>query len=110
ESREKYAREMSARLSINVRSVDKPEEAARAYILVTATTAREPILLGDWLQPGVHINAIGANNLTRRELNDEVVHRANAVVVDSREQALKEAADIVSPLERGWLTWERLWE
>ncbi len=110
ESREKFAREMSERLGIDVRSVDKPEEVAHADILVTATTAREPVLMGDWLQPGVHINAIGANNLTRRELDDEVVHKANAVVLDSREQALKEAADIVSPLERGWITWERLWE
>ncbi len=110
EKRDAFAARMSERLHVDITSVNRPEDAAEADILVTATTSREPVLLGEWLSAGIHINTIGANNLNRREIDDEVVRRADAVVVDSREQALKEAADLISPMERGWLTWERVRE
>jgi alanine dehydrogenase len=110
EKRDKFARQMSERLGISVKGVEDPKQAAQADVVLTVTTAQQPVLMGDWLRPGVHVNAVGANNLTRREIDDAVVRRAAAVVVDSREQALREAADLVSPMERGWLVWERVWE
>ena len=70
------------------------EEAVRgADIVVTATSASTPVLLGAWLKPGAHVNAVGACLPTWRELDDAVM--ANAVIVDSREAALKESGDII---------------
>lgn len=110
ERRKQFAARMTERLSIPVDSVESPEVAADANVLITATTARTPVLMREWIKPGTHINAAGANNLARRELADEVVRDAALVVVDSREQAVREATDLVLPVERGWLYWERVRE
>lgn len=110
DKRDRFASLMSERLDIEVKPTDNPEEAAGADIVITATTAREPVLKGEWLKVGCHINAAGANSLARRELDDEAVKRAAIVAADSREQALREAADLISPLERGWLTLESVRE
>ena len=70
------------------------ESAVRgADVVVTATTAREPILKGNWLQRGAHVNAVGAPRPTWRELDDQVM--ANTIIVDSREAALKESGDVI---------------
>jgi ornithine cyclodeaminase/alanine dehydrogenase-like protein (mu-crystallin family) len=70
------------------------ESAVRgADVIVTATSAREPILRGAWLKPGAHVNAVGAPRPTWRELDDEAM--ANLIVVDSREAVLKESGDII---------------
>lgn len=70
------------------------ESAVRgADVVVTATNAREPILMGAWLKPGTHVNAIGAPRPAWRELDDEAI--ANLLVVDSREAVLKESGDVI---------------
>ncbi len=71
-----------------------------ADLVVTLTPARTPILEGAWLTPGVHVNAIGASVPGFRELDAEVVRRAD-VYVDWREAALREADDIRIPIEEG---------
>jgi thiomorpholine-carboxylate dehydrogenase len=72
------------------------EEAVRgADVVVTATTSPTPVLSGEWLSPGVHINAVGAPRPDWRELDDEVLRRAK-VYVDSREAALKESGDVIA--------------
>jgi ornithine cyclodeaminase/alanine dehydrogenase-like protein (mu-crystallin family) len=110
EKRERFASCMSERLRTQVEAANSPEDAADADVIITATTAREPLLRGEWLKAGCHLNAAGANSLARRELDDEVVRSAAIVVVDSRDQALREASDLISPLERGWLTLESIRE
>jgi thiomorpholine-carboxylate dehydrogenase len=71
------------------------EAAVRdADIVVTATSAREPILRGAWLKPGAHVNAVGAPRPTWRELDDDVM-KAGVLVVDSREAVLKESGDVI---------------
>jgi len=70
------------------------ESAVRgADVVVTATSALEPILKGAWLKSGAHVNAVGAPRPTWRELDDEVM--ANVLVVDSREAVLKESGDVI---------------
>lgn len=70
------------------------ESAVRgADVVVTATNAREPILLGAWLKPGAHVNAVGSPRPEWRELDDEVM--ANLLIVDSREAVLKESGDVI---------------
>jgi alanine dehydrogenase len=72
------------------------EEAVRgADVVVTATTSTTPVLAGEWLSPGAHINAIGAARPDWRELDDEVLRRSR-VYVDSREAALKESGDVIA--------------
>jgi ornithine cyclodeaminase/alanine dehydrogenase-like protein (mu-crystallin family) len=75
------------------------EEAVRgADVVVTATTSPTPVLSGEWLSPGAHINAVGAPRPDWRELDDEVLRRAN-VYVDSREAAMKESGDVIAAKE-----------
>jgi ornithine cyclodeaminase/alanine dehydrogenase-like protein (mu-crystallin family) len=70
------------------------EDAVRgADVVVTATSAREPILQGAWLKPGAHVNAVGASRPDWRELDDAAM--ANVVVVDSYEGARNEAGDVI---------------
>jgi len=89
--------------------VDTAEAAVRgADIVVTATTATEPVLQGAWLAPGAHVNAIGANYEHRRELDTPAVARASVVVTDNPEQARFEASDLTRPAAEGALDWEQV--
>jgi alanine dehydrogenase len=75
------------------------EEAVQgADVVVTVTTSPRPVLLGEWLSPGAHVNAVGAPRPDWRELDDEVLHRSR-VYVDSREAALKESGDVLAARE-----------
>jgi thiomorpholine-carboxylate dehydrogenase len=70
------------------------EPAVRdADVVVTATSAREPILKGEWLKPGAHVNAVGASRPDWRELDDDAMR--NVVIVDSYEGARNEAGDVI---------------
>lgn len=94
--REQFAKEMSERLRIPVQPVSSAEEAVRgADILVTSTTASNPVVEGRWLRPGMHLNAIGANFPQKRELDAEAIQRADFIAVDFREQAKQEAGDLI---------------
>ena len=64
-----------------------------ADVVVTATNALQPILQGDWLKPGAHVNAVGSPRPTWRELDDRAM--ANILVVDSREAVLEESGDVI---------------
>jgi ornithine cyclodeaminase/alanine dehydrogenase-like protein (mu-crystallin family) len=61
----------------------------------TATTSPTPVLMGEWLSPGSHINAVGAPRPDWRELDEEALRRAK-VYVDSREAAIKESGDVIA--------------
>lgn len=109
--REAFADEMVAELGAEVVAVDSPEEAvAEVDVIVTITPARDPVLRGAWLRPGVHINAAGSNAAGRRELDEEAVGRAARVVVDARDQAMVEAGDLLAPIRAGRLSWEQVEE
>jgi ornithine cyclodeaminase/alanine dehydrogenase-like protein (mu-crystallin family) len=70
------------------------EAAVReADVVVTATSTREPILKGDWLKPGAHVNAVGASRPDWRELDDAAMR--NVVIVDSYDGARKESGDVI---------------
>src|SRR4051812_18001093 len=71
-----------------------PESAVRgADVVVTVTSSRTPVLKGEWLKSGCHINAVGACRPDWRELDDAAM--AHPVFVDSREGALRESGDIL---------------
>ena len=96
-----FARAQSERLEIVVEAMDSARDAAEgADIICTTTSAREPILNGEWLAPGAHINAVGSSTPTARELDTHAVARAH-LYVDRRESALNEAGDFLIPKSEG---------
>jgi ornithine cyclodeaminase/alanine dehydrogenase-like protein (mu-crystallin family) len=99
-----FCREMSAHAAlagVAVEPAGSAEEAARfGEIVITATNSREPVVLGAWLEPGTHINAIGANMADHRELDQAAISRAAIIAVDSLEQSRKEAGDLIQALSR----------
>jgi alanine dehydrogenase len=80
-------------------------DAAELEIVVTATTSKDPVLRGEWLQPGALVCAIGANDGRSRELDNVVLERAAFVCCDSRDQARRESGDLIEPIGQGVLDW-----
>ncbi|MDF1872745.1 ornithine cyclodeaminase [Vannielia sp.] len=77
------------------------EAAVReADIIATATMTTEPILKGEWLQPGQHVDLIGAYRPDMREADDVALQRAR-VFVDSRDTTVEHIGEIKDPLARG---------
>jgi ornithine cyclodeaminase/alanine dehydrogenase-like protein (mu-crystallin family) len=70
------------------------EEAARgADVIVVATTSRTPVLNGEWISPGTHVNAVGAARPDWRELDDDLMLNGK-LYVDSRVAAAVESGDV----------------
>src|SRR4051812_47979913 len=76
-----------------IKAMDIEEAGRDADVVVTATSARVPILKGAWLKPGAHVNAVGASRPDWRELDDDAMR--NVVIVDSYEGARNEAGDVI---------------
>ena len=77
-----------------------PEAVAGADIICTTTAAPEPILHGDWLEPGVHINAVGSSVAFTRELDTAAVVKSR-LYIDRRESTVNEAGDFLFPRKEG---------
>ncbi|KAF7242941.1 Ketimine reductase mu-crystallin [Varanus komodoensis] len=91
ENAEKFARSVNG----PVRVCSSAQEAVTgADVIVTVTMATKPILYGEWVKPGAHINAIGASRPDWRELDDDVM-KNSMLYVDSREAALCESGDVI---------------
>jgi ornithine cyclodeaminase/alanine dehydrogenase-like protein (mu-crystallin family) len=75
----------------------EPQECASADVVCTCTTSVTPVLLGEWLRPGTHVNAVGTFRPDTRELDTAAVQRAR-VFVDTYDGALAEAGDILLPM------------
>ncbi len=72
-----------------------PEAVRGADLIVVATNARTPVLRGEWLSPGAHVNAVGACRPDWRELDDDLVRGAR-LYVESREAATRESGDVMA--------------
>jgi ornithine cyclodeaminase/alanine dehydrogenase-like protein (mu-crystallin family) len=103
ERRRRFSSELATALgSVSVTPVATAEEAVQqADIVVTATTAREPVLAGEWLRTGTHINAMGSNWHNRREVDELTLERCDLIVVDAIDQAQIEAGDFLIPATGG---------
>jgi ornithine cyclodeaminase len=84
-------------------ALDAREAVHDADIVCTVTASREPVLRGEWLRAGCHVNAVGASLRTARELDTAAVVRSR-LFVDRRESALNEAGDFLIPREEGAVT------
>jgi thiomorpholine-carboxylate dehydrogenase len=88
------AREKHAAADARIVACESAEQAVRgAQVVVTATSATEPVLRGAWLEPGAHVNAVGACVAGWRELDDDVMK--NVIYVDSRAAAAVESGDVI---------------
>ncbi len=88
----------------SIELVGSPEKATRnSDIICTTTGSTAPILEGDWVSEGAHVNAVGSSAPGFRELDTELVARSR-VFVDRRESALNEADDIRVPIKEGAIT------
>jgi ornithine cyclodeaminase/alanine dehydrogenase-like protein (mu-crystallin family) len=102
---ERFARELA---DVTVRVVDDPSEAIRgADIVITATTSSTPLFSGRDLEPGTHINAIGAYAPSMREVDSVAVERSR-VVVDTRDGARAEAGDLIIPVREGVISFDHI--
>jgi ornithine cyclodeaminase len=88
-----FAAEMQEQFGFPIEAVDSVQSAVSgADLIVTATTAHEPVLRREWISPGTHINAVGTFSPTAREI-DTATMVAASLFVDRRESALNEAGD-----------------
>ena len=109
--REAFARKMSSLLRVEVTAAGSAEETVRAKsIVITATGAREPVLKGEWIEPGTHLNAAGSNFLSKAEVDVETIRRASVIAVDSIDDSKIEAGDLMPAIERGVISWESVTE
>lgn len=89
---------------IAIKIVSSPFEAVdNSDLLVTVTTAKEPIIKAEWLKPGVHINAIGSHRPDLREI-DGATLAGSRIVVDSREAIMAECGDILLAIKENAIT------
>jgi ornithine cyclodeaminase/alanine dehydrogenase len=84
---------------------ESSRDAAEQDVVVTVTTSKDPVLRGEWLRDGALVCAVGANDPSRRELDNVVLERAAFVCCDSREQAMLESGDLIEPVVSGLLDW-----
>jgi ornithine cyclodeaminase/alanine dehydrogenase-like protein (mu-crystallin family) len=104
EKAQRLAEEAAARLSLAIEVARTAEEAVKgAEIVCTVTASHEPVLQGEWLTPGVHVNLVGSSRLSSREADDAVVSRSR-FVVDSRTSARAEAGELKHAIDAGRVT------
>lgn len=108
EKREQFAARMGEALGVEVVPVASAEECVRgSHVVITITSARDPVFDGAWLEPGAHVNAAGSNHWMRREVDEATIQRAALVVVDNLEQAQTECGELLWAVERGAFRWSR---
>ncbi|HQR12537.1 MAG TPA: ornithine cyclodeaminase family protein [Casimicrobiaceae bacterium] len=91
-----------AQAGVPAHATDDLEAAvASADIVSCATLSTSPLVLGRWLAPGTHVDLVGAFKRHMRETDDEVMRRADLIVVDARDAALAEGGDVVLAIESG---------
>jgi ornithine cyclodeaminase len=85
-----FAREMGERLALRVEVAASAREAVEGSdVVITATTARTPVVRAEWVGAGTHITAVGADSPEKQELEAAVLARADLVVADRRDQCLR---------------------
>jgi alanine dehydrogenase len=95
------ARKLTARYKFTISAMKSVAETVHnADIICTVTSSSQPVLLGDWLQPGTHINAVGACTPNVRELDTEAI-QMSSLFTDSYESLFNEAGDFLIPKKEG---------
>jgi ornithine cyclodeaminase/alanine dehydrogenase-like protein (mu-crystallin family) len=103
-----FTEQMEAELGVEVRAVESVLEAvSEADMVCTLTSAAEPILMGEWVRPGTHVNVVGSSYAGPAEVDGELVRRSR-FVVDSREGVLAQGAEFLRAKAAGLVTDEHI--
>jgi ornithine cyclodeaminase/alanine dehydrogenase-like protein (mu-crystallin family) len=120
ENRARFVAQMQPRVRAHLIAVESPESAAGgADLICLATGSNVPVLFGAWLSPGQHVTSIvaggrsasqaGSGSPSRRELDDDVIARADCVVATLKAQAiLDDQADLCIPVAKGLTSWDKV--
>ena len=95
-----FAQAQAQRTGIRVRETADPAEAGACDLVCTTTTSPEPVLAGEWVNPGAHVNLVGAHSLATRECDTDLVVKSS-VYVDLMESTRNEGGDIMIPVAEG---------
>ena len=110
EKSQAFAEDMGAKFGVEIQALENARAAvAEADVICTVTASREPVLFGDWLEPGQHINAVGTSYPGARELDTAAVQRAR-MFVDLCEGAIAQAGMHIPELQSTWYTGTRHFE
>lgn len=102
----RFAEEMTELCDVEVSASHSPDEtAAEKDIVICATTSKAPLFDGRVLDEGTHLNVVGSNHRTRREIDRTTIKRADVIVCDDIEQCKMEAGDFIQPVEEGITDW-----
>jgi alanine dehydrogenase len=117
-NREAFCAQMQPHIDAEIIPVDNPREVANhADLIVCATGSNVPVLFGEWLEPGVHVTSIVGSNKEllaeglvskpRRELDDDVLAKAQVIVATLKQQGIQdEQGDFVEPIRNGVVKWD----
>jgi ornithine cyclodeaminase len=106
---EAWCKKMADRLGIPViAAASGPEAIKGAHVVNIMTKSTTPVIDGDWLQTGQHVNAAGSNALSRAEIDAKTVARCKLITVDARGTARNECGDLIAAVETGKLSWDTL--
>jgi len=106
---EGFAKDISQKLGLDVETVETSKQCVEnSDLIVVASTSRVPVLDGNWLTKGTHVNSIGVSGPEGRELDDTTVKKAK-IVVDTKEGVLAETGDLIIPIKRGIISQENIY-
>lgn len=94
------AEKHSERAGVRVRATNVASEAGACDIICTTTASPEPVLQGQWVRPGAHVNLVGAHNISARESDSDLIVKS-LIYVDLIESTLNEGGDIMIPIQEG---------
>jgi ornithine cyclodeaminase/alanine dehydrogenase len=101
-----FSHEMSELLGVAIEPAASARDAVTdADIVITMTSARNPVLHGEWLAEGMHLNITGSNRARHSEVDVDTIRQAGLVVTDDIEQARTESGDLIMAAEAGALDW-----
>ncbi len=100
---------LSGRFKAKISCASSPEKAVGdADVITTVTPSPKPVLNGEWLPKGVHINGVGFSSQTGREIDEGTVVRADKIFVDTFDGVLNEVGDIKIPVEENKIPREKV--
>ena len=106
-----FCKGMSRRLGIPVEPADSCEQVIRrSDVLCTVTSSPEPVVDGNWLPEGMHLNLVGAMKRTSREVDTLTLQRAGILAVDDWKQSHEESGEFIKAAAEGALDWNRVRE
>lgn len=108
DKREAFKDSLKDIIECEIEIAHSAENACReADVITLITSAKEPVINGDWIKPGTHINGLGSHAPAMREIDLATIQKSK-VVCDLVEACKPEAGDFIIPIEQGEYSWERI--